>query len=598
MSSLGPSCLFLLLASLSWWELVVGYANGKVTKACSSMEPHHHSQGQTDPSPFYLMANTSTFVPGEYIEVKVWGLVFEGFLLQARDAAQGSQSTVGSFLLTDPRSTQLLTCNKHQGSAVSHTTKSKKRLVTVIWIAPPDAPSQVQFLATVVSHYNVFWVKIPGPIISQHGITPRPPGPLPTSDALPKTTTSVLPGPFSSEGCGHSRSCLLDPPGCNPKENPHCFFLSATTEGPPHQMSVVFELSGPAEGYIAFALSWDKWMGSDDVYLCVNENGRVTVEAAILSGRKYPEEQTESGLHSQSWRLADGVIQCRFSRPVILTNQESERFNLDQEYFLFVASGGAQQGQIWKHSRQPLISEHKVLLTGAPILVQGSRGPILMKGHGVLMLTAWMLTGSLGTFIASFYKNEWVNHTLLGQKIWFQIHRGLMMLTVALTAVGFCLPFIYRRGWSTHAGVHPYLGCCVLGFSLLQPIIASLRPPPDSHRRYIFNWLHWALGSVTEILAVTAMFLGVNQSSLLLPSPLATHILIGYVSWLVAFRVLLFFHIHFYMTKLRADDQRAILSDQLEAMTKSPWFKSLVLVVVTLGNVGLLTALLSSIIQI
>lgn len=40
---------------------------------------------------------------------------------------------------------------------------------------------------------------------------------------------------------------------------------------------------------------------------------------------------------------------------------------------------------------------------------------------GALMLLAWMLTGSVGTFIASFYKPDWPNQTLLGQKVWFQV---------------------------------------------------------------------------------------------------------------------------------------------------------------------------------
>lgn len=42
----------------------------------------------------------------------------------------------------------------------------------------------------------------------------------------------ILPPQFTSEGCGQSKSCILDPPGCDPKEDPHCFFLSMTTEGP------------------------------------------------------------------------------------------------------------------------------------------------------------------------------------------------------------------------------------------------------------------------------------------------------------------------------------------------------------------------------
>lgn len=52
----------------------------------------------------------------------------------------------------------------------------------------------------------------------------------------------------------------------------------------------------------------------------------------------------QSGLSSVSWRLADGVIQCRFRRPVKLTNQDAARYDLDREYFLFLASGHAHNG--------------------------------------------------------------------------------------------------------------------------------------------------------------------------------------------------------------------------------------------------------------
>ncbi|XP_072296615.1 ferric-chelate reductase 1-like [Eucyclogobius newberryi] len=259
---------------------------------------------------------------------------------------------------------------------------------------------------------------------------------------------------------------------------------------------------------------------------------------------------------------------------------------------------GLQERRISRHSQQPLVSEHRVRLTGTPIILRGSHGPTLLKVHGALMLLAWMLTGSVGTFMASFYKNDWTSRTLCGQKVWFQVHRGLMVLTVALTVVGFGLPFVYRRGWSMRAGVHPVLGCCVLALSLLQPITACARPAPDSPRRSVFTWLHWGVGSLTEGVAVAAMFLGVGQSSLPLPSSLATHILIGYVSWMMAFRLLLLIHKHFYMTKFRADDQRTLLSDQSDDSIKSSWFRFLVLSTLVLGNLGLLSALLSCVCQL
>ncbi|TNN22008.1 Ferric-chelate reductase 1 [Liparis tanakae] len=63
-------------------------------------------------------------------------------------------------------------------------------------------------------------------------------------------------------------------------------------------------------------------------------------------------------------------------------------------------------------------------------------------------------------------------------------------------------------------------------------------------RRSVFNWAHWGLGSVTEVMAVAAMFLGMSQSSLPLPQPWVTSVLIGYVAWLASFRILFLIHKH------------------------------------------------------
>ncbi|XP_022617451.1 putative ferric-chelate reductase 1 [Seriola dumerili] len=432
--SLGLCCLLFISVSVCYWVPADCYANGKVSKVCGSMEPHHGAPGQTTASPYHLATNTTTFNPGDHIKVVLSGTsYFEGFLLEARDAAnQGSVSTTGTFTLTNPNRTQLLTCNKQQ-------------------------------VVTVVAHYSVFWVKLPGPIIYRHGVTPHPTPPTTTSPPIQTTTPSILPGPFNSDGCGELKSCLLDPPGCDPQDS-HCFFLSMTTDRQ-DKMSVIFELSGPAEGYVAFALSWDTWMGNDDVYMCVKDGDRVSVSAAFVSGRTHPDDETQSGISSVSWQLADGVIQCRFSRPVKMADQEPGRYDLDQEYFLFLTSGHAQYGKVRKHSQQPLVSSHRKRVTGPPQVLTGSRGPIIMKMHGALMLLAWMLTGSVGVFIASFYKCDWPNQTLLGQKVWF------------------------------------------------QPVMAVFRPQPDSHRRFIFNWAHWGLGYVIESVAVAAMFLGTTLGS-------------------------------------------------------------------------------------
>uniref|UniRef100_A0A8C2D5Q8 Ferric-chelate reductase 1a n=1 Tax=Cyprinus carpio TaxID=7962 RepID=A0A8C2D5Q8_CYPCA len=504
---------------------ISGYKNGKVEKSCESMMPEHHSQPNTTASPYTLTVNARKFSPGDNIRVALSGSEhFEGFLIQARDATNPDGPAIGSFTLVDPEISQRLTCNSIEGSAVSHTSNAKKTEIQVIWKAPSNAPPTVQFLATVLAHYKIFWLKLPGPVISQGDVTPAP-SQSTTIMSTNSASTSILPQPFTSEGCGVSKSCLIDPVSCNPSVDTNCFFLSYSTL----DQTVSFELSGPAEGYVSFALSKDKWMGDDDTYLCINDEGRVSVEAAYTAGRTYPEVSSKSVLTDVGWRVSDGVIQCKFSRS-IYTPQDPVRFSLNNSYYLFVAHGTAEYGMIHRHTRQPLISSHHQIITGPPEILTGSRSPLLMKYHGALMLIAWMLAGSTGKIMAAYFKPDWPEQTLFGQKIWFQV----------------CF---YTLHLCFYSGVHPYLGCTVMILAFCQPIMAAFRPAPDSSRRWIFNWLHWGVGNAAEIIAVVSMFFGIRQQSLLLPYPWTTGVLSAFVVWTIVLKLVLKLHKHNVITK-------------------------------------------------
>ncbi|KTF82188.1 hypothetical protein cypCar_00035051 [Cyprinus carpio] len=333
--------VLLLLSVCS--ETVFCFSRGKVEVACGDMTPQH---GVSDPStkdpPFNIKADKSQFSPGDEIKVTLSMAssegkhYFKGFLIEARNAGDLNE-IVGSFKLISPDISQLLKCDNKEGSAVSHTSDSHKTEVQVIWVAPSDSPSSVQFLVTVARGYKEFWVKIPGPVVSQNGIQ--------------TTTSTILSRLFTSEGCGSSKSCLRDPVGCDPQNDTACHFLSFSALG----SSVMFELSGSAEGYVSFALSQDKWMNI---------------------------------LKDTAWRLSDGVIQCSFRRDIHLPPENLNRFNLDQKYYLFMAHGRAEDGRTHRHDRQPLISTYRAAITGPPEDLTGSRSPLLIKYHGAFMLIA------------------------------------------------------------------------------------------------------------------------------------------------------------------------------------------------------------------
>ncbi|KAM6343551.1 putative ferric-chelate reductase 1 isoform 5-T8 [Alca torda] len=443
-----PGLAFALWMFICLYAPVDGYPSGKVREACTSMVPCHGSSPQLSPE-HTITVNGTEFKPGDNIEVHLFGPDFEGFFIQARDAEHLDSPAVGSFVLVDRRLSQLLTCGRTKNSAVSHTSKAKKKYVKVYWIAPGDAPKRVQFLATVVKKYKTFWVKIPGPIVSQPNVL-SPTAPLhATSEAISAShPISYLSKPFNASGCGSMKFCVRNPSNCDP-ESASCFFLSFQQE----KSSVFIEMSGPSEGYLAFALSHDQWMGGDDAYLCVNENHHVHVSAAYLKGRSPPVLDSENALEDVSWRLVDGVLQCSFRRSIRLPTCKG-RFNLDSSYYIFLADGEASEGgQIYKHRRQPLITNGIYNVTGLPQDIGGSRSPRLIKAHGALMFVAWITTVSIGVIVARFFKPVWSHSFLFGKEMWFQVHRMLMLTTVVLTSISFVLPFIYRGGWSKEAVV-------------------------------------------------------------------------------------------------------------------------------------------------
>ncbi|XP_036378251.1 putative ferric-chelate reductase 1 [Megalops cyprinoides] len=590
-----PDLLLMLAVMAVCFGTVAGFSNGKVTEACKSMVPNHGHHSSTKANTYSITVDKSKFSPGDQIKVtlsasKSGTTYFKGFLIQARDTGRPSADAVGWFTLVNNTASQLLKCGHTQGSAVSHTSDAKKTEVQAIWNSPKNAPSSVQFMVTVVQHYKVYWVKIPGPVVSQAGVTP---GPLPSTTTSAETTApSVLPGPFSAEGCGTRKSCLRDPVGCDPETDPLCSYLSFTPEG----QTVLFELSGPADGYVSFALSLDKWMGNDDVYLCVRDEHKVDINAAYVAGRTHPVPAAESALTDMSWRTSDGVIQCRFRRNIHIP-QDHNRFSLNESYYLFVANGRAENGMVHRHDRQPLISTFQKVILGPAENLSGSRSPVLIKFHGAFMLVAWMTTVTTGIIVARYFKNDWPRSALFGQKVWFQVHRALMILTVLLTTVGFVLPFVYRGGWSRRAGTHPYFGCIVMALAVIQPLMAVLRPPPDSSRRYIFNWMHLGAGTMAQIIAVFAIFLGIHQQALLLPGPWSTVVLAGFVVWGVVAELVLEFHSrgHFKIGNKDAEDEEEILSNPKDQSNEGTLFKKVVVAVFLCGNIGFLSVLLYTI---
>ncbi|XP_060685908.1 ferric-chelate reductase 1-like isoform X3 [Hemiscyllium ocellatum] len=575
-------------------EPLEAYGNGQVTVACDTMTPKHGSFPQKSASPAVITVDKDVFSSKDQVKVTLTvrqsGTSFQGFFIQARDAADLNGAPVGTFTLIDKNS-QLLTCGGVKDSAVSHTSSSGKHTIVVLWNPPATKPDHIQFLVTVVQKFNIYWVKLRGPVISQLNAPPF--SVQATTEAYPDLpVTSKLTKSFNVTECGSKKFCLRNPPGCDPEMDRLCFFLSFAMQN----TSVLFELSGPSNGYISFALSDDNWMGNDDMYLCIINDQSIQINPAHSTGRSHPILNTQVPIHDMSWSLEDGVTQCSFRRNIRLP-EYSERFDLDRQYYVFLAEGRADNGRIHKHHQHPLITHGKVDFDGSPRELTGSRSPLYIKAHGALMFIAWVTTANIGVIIARFFKPVWPFSTLLGKKVWFQVHWMLMATTVLLTCLAFILPFLYRGAWSYCAGAHPYFGCMILILVILQLIMAFFRPNPQAPSRYIFNWVHWATGTFARTIAVASIFLGMDLPALDLYNPWDTLVMVGFIVWHVVTELILEAHNYIIACKAqkRKEDKMQIMDSSELIDPQGHRFKIMVLTLYICGNLTFLIILLVAI---
>lgn len=133
--------------------------------------------------------------------------------------------------------------------------------------------------------------------------------------------------------------------------------------------------------------------------------------------------------------------------------------------------------------------------------------------------------------------------------------------------------------------------------AVLQPLLAAFRPPLHDPRRKMFNWTHWGMGTAARIIAVAAMFLGMDLPGLNLPDPQKTYAMIGFVAWHIGTEIVL--EIHAYrlsrQVEILDDDRIQILQSFTAAEAEGHAFKKAVLTIYVCGNVTFLIIFLSAI---
>ncbi|XP_043941782.1 putative ferric-chelate reductase 1 isoform X2 [Protopterus annectens] len=536
-----------------------GYPNGRIEEACSTMEPIHGSvKSQSSSPPYSITVSNTTYTPGDKFTVTLEGLSgqqFTGFLLES--VSVGTNEFLGTFTILDSKS-QTLTCSRKENAAVSHTTKVKKQKIQFEWTAPSTS-QDIQFKTTLLQSYDVFWSNIKGPVMKRARVT----DPAATTSASNTAATKTLVSSsnpvsdnlqISSGGCGTSKFCFSVPADCSPDSNPDCFFMSSSVTGNAGTgtFGLKFELSGKSSGYIAVGLSDDKIMGADDIYCCgVGTNGKVQVQHAVSSGKTTPTTLPVDNIEIIASSFTDGVIKCSFIRRYQISTQQRAATDL---FYVFFATGPFSGDQMGFHPRLPFITEAKVNISSFQVASGSASENFIIKAHGLLMLAAWMTAASIGMIMARHFKTA-AKILIHGKAAWFQVHYGLMVVTVGATVIGFIMAFVSRLGWSYDKGAHPVIGCIVMILSLIQPFIAFFRPAPQANRRPLFNWFHRLNALLIKILAVACIFLGlelIDESE----NGWLSKVMGGFVGWEVLMFILLDGYQRFNKKEIEDEDKK------------------------------------------
>lgn len=167
-----------------------------------------------------------------------------------------------------------------------------------------------------------------------------------------------------------------------------------------------------------------------------------------------------------------------------------------------------------------------------------------VSAHGTVMIFAWIVFASTAILFARYGRTLRFRskEKLLGELVWFQVHRFLACLTTVATLLGFFLILVQTKAmWVPSKDglgfVHSVLGGIIVCCALLQGWMALFRCHPDSSFRFIFNWLHRLTGTLSFFLSIpalftTAIFMKMNETGMVV-------ILSIWSVWVVAIVVIL-----------------------------------------------------------
>lgn len=509
--------------------------NGAPENACSSMAPQHGYGGQPNSaSPYTIDVSNDSYSAGGSLTVTISGTQsFQGFLIMARELS--SSQAIGTF----EESVQAKrACSSRGAWGLTHINETLKTNLSLTWRAPASFNGPLRFYTTVVKAVPEFWVQLESPLIWDGNSSRLPINTTPNSRNIPVDV--------SKSGCGTIKSCLSYPAECTGED---CTYLVTWNVLPPSataELAIRFHMQAKKvdadPGYVSVGFA--RGIGMDGISI-VNCIGGGVIKQTYATTTAEPQSiEAEKNIRNTTTSVVSDFIRCSF----VWINDAAARtspqqFNLTSRYYVVMARGkAAGSSGIYKHSGAPLRLDEQIVVAST-LYKDYSPAPTsslsvwLLKVHGVLMLTAWMLCCTTAVILARFYKKQWLETKLCGEKMWFAWHRALAIGCTSLTIIGIILAFVAVGGWSAVQGLpldaHAYLGVTVTALAVANPIMGFFRCNPGTENRKIFNLVHWLVGNIALVLAGTTMLIGLQMRADVCPVALQ-NVAAAYVAWFLA----------------------------------------------------------------
>ncbi|KAF7492752.1 hypothetical protein SSS_01270 [Sarcoptes scabiei] len=490
-------------------------------KVCTSLIPGHGSK-QNSPPPYRLSLMFSNNDDDQSVRLNLIAtrsMTFAGFIVQARDLDDSTRIIDGTFSETSNQ-TESKSCLSSNQNTWTHGNGEPKIRVTGRWTPLSDFTGGVIFFATVVQVKQAYWDQIRSDPIYYVG------GHIVDRDSFNKYQTN----PSNSGGSSSIMSGLdsnplneLDYNQCKEKmclalgDENNCLegkscqaILSASRENEENLFLIEAKPSdnSPKEIYYSMAFSDDDKMGDDFVVDCLmDSNGIVRVGLSQNKGKSNSPSSNDlakSILTQSSAQFVDGILRCRFRlKPKFRFH--NKHYDLQEKQFIFLAAGNLENDRGFKHYHdwKTRTSEPIDLASTGSIKIKNFS--YLIHLHGSLMLIAWFGFVPTAMILARYFKTAWNGSLMCGVKVWFALHRFLMICSIAMMLIAQICIFYYLGEY--RIGLHQILGSIAFTLALLQPVGAFFRPHPDASNRWMFNWGHWFGGNLGHIAATAAVMM-------------------------------------------------------------------------------------------